>query len=235
MAEESATIDAGNSGAPTLREAGEDLCKRFVEALPVTGVSISVIGGAGQSTIGVSDQVAARVEELQFELGEGPHREALQTGQPVLVPDARVEQQSRWPVFAAAVRELEVGALFAFPLVMGAVTIGVVDMYRSAPGALNVGAVSKALSLSASTAGPASRLAARSADQDALTAGMAIPEMRREVHQATGMILAQLETTATEAFSRLQAHAFSSGQTIQYVAHEVVMRRLDFRGAEGSR
>jgi GAF domain-containing protein len=230
MVDESAPIDAENSGSATPREAGEDLCKRFVELLPVTGVSISVIGGAGQSTIGASDPVAARVEELQFELGEGPHREALNTGQPVLVPDIRAGEHSRWPVFGAAVHELEVGALFAFPLVMGAVTIGVVDMYRSTPGALNVGTVSRALSLAASTAGAASRLAARSADQDAPTTGMAVPEMRREVHQATGMVLVQLETTATEAFSRLQAHAFSSGRTIQYVAHEVVMRRLDFRG-----
>lgn len=230
MVDESAPIDASTPNSGTRREAGEDLCTRFVELLPVTGVSISVIAGTGQSTIGASDPVATRVEELQFELGEGPHWEALRTGQPVLVPEIRTGEHSRWPVFAAAVRELEVGALFAFPLIMGAVTIGVVDMYHSAPGTLDVSTVSRALSLAASTAGAASRLAARSAGQDAPTTGATVPEMRREVHQATGMILAQLETTATEAFSRLQAHAFSSGRTIQYVAHEVVMRRLDFRG-----
>lgn len=230
MVDESAPIDAEDSGSATPREAGEDLCQRFVELLPVTGVSISVISGSGQSTIGASDPTAARVEELQFELGEGPHSEALHTGQPVLIPDIRAGEHPRWPVFVAAVRELEVGALFAFPLVMGAVTIGVVDMYRSAPGALDVDMASRALSLASSTAGPALRLAARSADQDAPTAGRAVPEMRREVHQATGMILVQLGTNATDAFSRLQAHAFSSGRTIQYVAHEVVMRRLDFRG-----
>lgn len=229
MIDESARIDAENSGTAPPRQAGEDLCKRFVELLPVTGVSISVIGRSGQSTIGASDPIAARVEEMQFELGEGPHKEALRTGQPVLVPEMRGRDHSRWPVFGAAARELEIGALFAFPLVMGAVTIGVVDMYRSTPGTLDTRAVSVALSLAASTAGPASRLAAQSAGQDAPTTGVAVPEIRREVHQATGMILVQLEMTATEAFSRLQAHAFSSGRTIQYVAHEVVMRRLDFR------
>lgn len=56
-----------------------------------------------------------------------------------------------------------------------------------------------------------------------------VPELRREVHQATGMVLAQLGLSATEAFSRLQAHAFFSGYTVEYVAREVVMRRLDFR------
>jgi AmiR/NasT family two-component response regulator len=55
------------------------------------------------------------------------------------------------------------------------------------------------------------------------------PELRREVHQATGMVLVQLDTNATYAFFRLRAHAYSSGQTLQDVAHQVVTRRLDFR------
>jgi AmiR/NasT family two-component response regulator len=53
--------------------------------------------------------------------------------------------------------------------------------------------------------------------------------MRREVHQATGMILAQLNVPATEAFFRLRAHAFATGRTVQDVAHDVVTRILDFR------
>ncbi|HEY5222415.1 MAG TPA: GAF and ANTAR domain-containing protein [Microbacteriaceae bacterium] len=229
MTDDTAPINAEKPGAATPRDTGEGLCSSFVELLSVTGVSISVIGGSGQSTIGASDQVAARMEELQFELGEGPHWTALRTGQPVLVPDLHEAAHSQWPVFGAAALELGIGALFAFPLIMGAVTIGVVDLYRSSPGTMDSGTVSRALSLTALTAGPALRLAGRSAGQDAPTNGMMVPEMRREVHQATGMVLAQLEMSATEAFSRLQAHAFSRGRTVQYVAHEVVMRRLNFR------
>ncbi|WP_139417792.1 GAF and ANTAR domain-containing protein [Agromyces laixinhei] len=204
------------------------LCARFIELLPVQGVSISVVGAPAHSTIGASDTVAARAEELQFELGEGPHWEALRGGQAVLVPDLDERDQS-WPVFGAAVRELGVGALFAFPMFMGAVTVGVVDMYRSTPGGLDARAIATARTLAASTAGAALRLAARSASEDSVARGALTPEMRREVHQATGMILAQLQVTATEAFSRLQAHAYSTGQTVEFVAHEVVARRLSFR------
>lgn len=231
MVDEGASDDTKTSADQSPRGAGEDLCVPFVDLLPVTGVSISVIGGPGrQSTIGASDAVAARTEELQFELGEGPHWEALRTGRPVLVSDVREEGHADWPMFGAAVLEIGVGALFAFPLVMGAVTIGVVDMYRSSPGALGAGAIAQALALAGSAAGPALRLAARSAVEENPADAEIVPEMRREVHQATGMILVQLEITATEAFFRLRAHAYSSGQTVQYVAHEVVMRRLDFRG-----
>ena len=58
---------------------------------------------------------------------------------------------------------------------------------------------------------------------------MVTPAMRREVHQATGMILVQLDTTATIAYSRLQAYAFANGRTVQDVARDVVRRHLSFR------
>jgi AmiR/NasT family two-component response regulator len=54
------------------------------------------------------------------------------------------------------------------------------------------------------------------------------PAMRREVHQATGMVQAQLEVSATEAFSRLRAHAYSAERPIEDVARDVVRRELDF-------
>jgi AmiR/NasT family two-component response regulator len=57
--------------------------------------------------------------------------------------------------------------------------------------------------------------------------------MRREVHQATGMLTVQLDVTATEAFLRLRAHSFATGRAIQDVAHDVVARVLDFRDLAG--
>jgi hypothetical protein len=55
-----------------------------------------------------------------------------------------------------------------------------------------------------------------------------MPALRREVHQATGMILVQLDTSATVAYSRLQAYAFANGQSVQAVAHDVVTGKLTF-------
>ena len=207
---------------------GVELCSPFVELLPISGASISVFDEAGhQSTICASDAVAARVEELQFSLGEGPHWETLRTGQPTLVPDLMGVQHHEWPIFSAAMIDLRVGALFAFPLSMGAVIVGVVDLYRVTPGRLAPGAVSTALSLAGTVAGPAARSAVRSAEDEVPPATTA-PEMRRVVHQATGMLLVQLNTTATDAFFRLKAHAFAADRSLEDVAHDVVLRRIDF-------
>ncbi|MEO6942586.1 MAG: GAF and ANTAR domain-containing protein [Terrimesophilobacter sp.] len=207
-----------------------DLCSRFLGLYPITGASISVIDEAGNhSTICASDDTAAKLEEMQFDVGEGPHWEALHTGRPALVPNLQSGDTSAWPIFSEAVRQTEIGAVFAFPLNMGAVTIGVVDLYCSSSGNLSTSALSTALSLARSVTLPAARLAIRSAHAEAAstTTGTA-PELRRVVHQATGMILVQLNVNATEAFLVLRAHAFSSGRTVHDVAQDVVARRLDF-------
>lgn len=217
--------DAGD--ARQLSGRRESLCARFVDRLAVTGASITVFDAVGhQSTICSTDAVASAVEELQFTMGEGPHWLALHTGRPVLVPDVR-HQQAEWPAIGPAVCDAGVGALFAFPLLIGAATVGVVDLYRSTSGKLSAHDVSTAASLAGSVAGPAVRQAIRAADEAAPPELDVVPEMRREVQQATGMLLAQLNVTATEAFLRLRAYAFSSGRPVQDVARDVIGYRLD--------
>ncbi|CAN5398376.1 GAF domain-containing protein [soil metagenome] len=212
------------------RWAEDDLCRPFVELLPVTGVSISLIGRLSRRvTVCSSDSVAAQLEGLQFDLGEGPQWAVMKSGAASFSADLSPANTTEWPVFAAAAARLGAAALFAFPITMGAVTVGVIDLYRTTPGPLDREAVSLARALATRAAGPAVQAAIRSAEQDNATESAGSPTMRREVHQATGMILMQLETTATEAFSLLRAHAFVSGRTVEDVAKDVVARLLDFR------
>lgn len=130
--------DGTGSGAGSMAE-GLDagLCKGFVESLAISGAAISVFSGLSPATmVCASDAVAARIDELQFDLGEGPRWEALQTRRPVLLPDVRRGPHAAWPVFAEFLLELEVSALFVFPLVLGALDIGVAELYRSESGPL---------------------------------------------------------------------------------------------------
>jgi hypothetical protein len=201
----------------------------FLAALPITGASISVLDNERwQSTVGTSDSLAAQLDELQFDLGEGPRWECLKTARPVLVPHVDPTSGASWPMFDMAVRALEVGALFAFPLHVGAAVVGVVDMYRSTPGTLDRAAIGRATAIADGIALRAVRLAVGGADNDRSLDTSRNPAMRREVHQATGMILIQLDTSATEAFSRLRAHAFSSGRSMLDVSRDVLAHRIDF-------
>ena len=48
------------------------------------------------------------------------------------------------------------------------------------------------------------------------------------IHQATGMIAAQLDDTVANALARLRASAFTSGRPMYDVAQDVVERRVRF-------
>jgi hypothetical protein len=208
---------------------GGYLCRPFLTALPITGASVTVISSAGlQSTLGSSDPVAARIDELQFELGEGPQWLAAASGVMVQIPDVASDTHYGWPVFAAAISELQIGAIFCVPMKMGAVTLGAATLYRAKPGVLSEDQQTSALAIASAIASTAVQGAMWSARDDAPAESAAMPALRREVHQATGMILVQLDSTATIAYSRLQAYAFANGRTVQSVAHDVVTRNLTF-------
>jgi hypothetical protein len=213
--------------APRIDAAG--LCAPFVTALHVSGVSISVFDANGnQSTICSSNRIAARGEALQFELGEGPHWEALGTNAPVLCPDLAAEGSAKWPMFGRAALEIGMAAVYAFPMKMGAVRVGVVDMYSAIPRHLDDHQIALAASMANRTAAPAARYATNAANSSLMSEHELAPALRREVHQATGMVQAQLDVNATEAFARLRAHAYTSGRSIGDVARDVVGRHLDF-------
>lgn len=198
-------------------------------ALFVNGASVSVFDSGGrQSTICATDSVSARAESLQFELGEGPHWEALRSGRPVLSPDIRASSAPLWPMFSQAAVGLGIGAVFAFPMKIGAAVVGVVDLYCLAPRRLDSHQVSLASSMANRIAADAVRIATNSANDAVATEHPMAPALRREVHQATGMIQVQLNVTATEAFTRLRGRAFSTSTPIERLAKDVVAGLVNF-------
>ena len=206
-----------------------NLAAPFLDLLPISGVAILVFDEGGQqSTIYSSDRTSARLEEIQFDLGEGPVRDAFLSSETRQIADVRSGTNAEWPLFVDALSDLPVAAIVAVPLVMGAACIGVALCYRSTFGEFDQGEHETASALGRAIAGPALRTAIRLAREG--SQGEAGPpiELRRDVHQATGMVLAQLEVSATEAFARMRAYAFSSGRSLREISHEVLTHRLDF-------
>lgn len=163
-----------------------------------------------------------------MELGEGPGVEAGKTG-PTLVADLSASDSlARWPVFAPAAALAGARAMFALPLAVGAIRLGVLDLYRVRAGGLDGDLLSDALLLADTacamllddgSAGP--RLAGGAPERAAL--------QHPEVHQATGMLIVQLGVSAAVALVRLRAYAYAHERRLQDVASDVVARRLRFR------
>lgn len=211
----------------TLLDRLVELC---VELLSMAGAAIAVIGdGQHRGAVAASDARTKQVDDLQFELGEGPCIGVGSTMAPLLEPDLSTAL-GQWPAFAPAAIALGVNAAFVFPLRIGAVQVGALSLYREEAGDLTADVVRDATAL----AHLATHLLL---ELEAETPPGALPERldevlahRTEVHQATGMVAAQLDTHVSIALGRLRAHAWANGETIESVAADVVARRLRFDG-----
>lgn len=239
--EDNADSSAAPPAHPDSAAVGWGLCEAFMTELPVSGAVISIVDAGGRrSTISATDPVAARLDELDLELGTGPLSDAISLLAPQLYADVR--QGALNPIMGAHLERLDIRAVFALPVTMGAVTVGVVGLYRTTPGTLSPEEVRLAGNLARALAVPAVRAALTMAGREGPTAGSdqgpaAAPELRREVHQATGMISAQLDVSTTEAFARLRAFAMSSERSISAIARDVVdgvVNFLDLDSADGS-
>lgn len=211
------------------------MCARFLDELPVTGAAVSVFGGAVPETVVcATDGLAARLDELQFDLGEGPRWQAARTRLPVLEARIREVEHPLWPIFHSALMDTEVAALYVFPLTLGAIDVGMVELYSTTPEVLDRTDRAQALVLANQAAWKLlDRLlrvqeSTANGSAETETAASASPLSRREIHQATGMVLVQMNVTPTEALLLLRAHAFSHGKSVRVIAGDVVARRLQF-------
>jgi ANTAR domain/GAF domain len=206
-------------------------CAALVANVGADGAGVTVmVSPTVRETIHATDPIAAELEEWQLSYGQGPCVDAFADGGPVLVGDLdQPAYAERWPVFTPAARSSGVRALFALPLQVGGIRLGVLDLYRATPGPLSPSDFADALAY-ADAVGTLLLDAGHGGSVDTP------PDWRRddptgyqaEVHQATGMIVAQLGVRADEAFARLRGYAYAHDRRLGDVARDVLQRRLRF-------
>lgn len=213
---------------------GSRVAVRHVGAAMITATGVGsaavtvTLGATTRETVYASDQVAGTLEELALILGEGPGVDAV-TGGPALVADlAAKECLARWPTFAPAAIQTGVRAAFALPLQVGAIRLGVIDLYRAQPGGLDREQVADALLL----ADTACTLLLNAAHDTRPHVNGYRPDeagpLHPEVHQATGMITVLLGVSPAVALLRLRGYAYANDRRLRDVAADVVARRLRF-------
>ncbi len=207
----------------------EHVCAAMLSETGVNGATATVTLHDGtRETLHASDAIASDLAELALTLGEGPSLDAG-AGGPVLVADlASAGSSARWPVFAPAALTMGARATFALPMQVGGIRLGVIDLNRGRPGPLTPEQIGDALLL----ADTACAVLIDSAQDISRIADRGEPEQMRlqhpEVHQATGMVIAQLGVTAAVALVRLRAYAYANERRLRDVARDVVARRIRF-------
>ena len=118
----------------------EDLLRDCCDDARLDGAGVTVVSSGGlREPVYATDVAANALARLQLSLGEGPSVDCASSGTPVLVPDLDDEDDrvmDRWPFFRHGARALGVRAVFAFPIRIGAIWLGGVDLHRRRPGPL---------------------------------------------------------------------------------------------------
>ena len=205
------------------------LCAVCAEATEMSGAGIMLMSGdLSQGSVCTTDKVSALIEELQYTLGQGPCIDAYHGERPVAEPALDDPAQPRWPAFTPPVVAAGARAVFGFPLSVGAVRLGALNLYRDRPGPLTADQHADALVMADVAARVVIDAQAKAPPGSIATNLEAGANFQFVVHQAAGMIAVQLGVSVTEALIRLRAHAFADERRLPDVAAEVVDGRLRF-------
>jgi len=220
-----ALLSAGGEAPPATAR----LCDVCAEVTAMSGAGIMLMSeDVALGSVCTTNEVSELIEDLQFTLGEGPCVDAYNQGRPVLEPDLADPEMPRWLAFSPRALAANARAVFGFPLQVGAVRLGALNLYRDRPGplgddqhadALVMADVATRFVLATQAHAPLDTVA------EELEAGA---NFHLVEHQASGMVSAQLGVTVGDALIRLRAHAFSHDMALIDVAQAVVDRRLRF-------
>ncbi|MDQ1372817.1 MAG: hypothetical protein QOJ09_155 [Actinomycetota bacterium] len=220
-----ALLTADGAVTPT----SERLCRVSAEVTAMSGAGIMLMAGdVPRGSLGATDAVSTTIEDLQFSLGEGPCLDAYHQRRPVLEPDLQTPSTPRWPAFTPGAIEAGARAIFGFPLQVGVIRLGALNLYRDASGPLSdeqhadacvMADVAARAVIDMQAQAPSGLLAAE------LEAGA---NFQIVVHQASGMVSVQLGIPVGDALVRLRGYAFANDCGLTDVASRVVQRSLRF-------
>lgn len=190
------------------------LCEACVDILRAQGGALTVSATPGErlgvSTPGTFEQL----EPLQEVLGEGPVHQAMAEDRVVVM---RVDGgTSSYPVFSQLAGAVggEV-TLYAVPMRAGGRVVGVFSLYVTADPSTRS---QEDLQFLADAVGASLLGDVESLDWTE----------KAQIHQATGMVIAQLRVPPDDALAVIRAHAFARSTSLQSVAEDVLDRRLTF-------
>jgi hypothetical protein len=200
--------------APRAVVALHGLCRELTERLGLLGAAVNLTSGQGSAgVVAASDDRCRQLDEMQFSAGEGPCYDAVRRSRPVLTPDLAADGTAQWPGFTATALAAGVRGVFAFPLQVGAMCLGVLDVYAARSGSL--GEVQVATALRYARAATAILLDGSPGLADAI-------DNRAEIYQAQGMVMVARAVGAAEALVRMRAHAFARDLPLLAVALEIL-------------
>lgn len=213
------TLAALDAGLPTPAR----LCEAGRRMLGGDGAGLTIGRAAASSVLLHStDAVTAEIDDLQEVTGDGPSVRAVASREVVVLTVEETDGEAGVFVDRLATTGFR-GTVIAVPLLVQSAVVGVLVTHRRGgerPDDRSTGTFLGA------TFGPA--LLHDQLGQSP-ESGPDPWERRAVVHQATGMVVAQVGVGAADALALLRGQAFARNLHLNDVAREIVDRRINFR------
>jgi GAF domain-containing protein len=172
------------------------------------------------ATVACSDPLASEVDEVQYQLDEGPCLHAMRTGDRVSIDDTA--GRAWWPQFEAAAQARGIRSCLALPLVADGKPVGALNLYARGVAAFGPSQVHRAENLAENASGALSlmlRLASYSELTDQLRSSLT---SRAVIYQALGVIMAQERCTQARAFEMLRGASQNGNVKLRDIAGAIV-------------
>jgi GAF domain-containing protein len=183
--------------------------------------SITLIKGDKAYTAAHHGDMALAADELQYAKGNGPCMDAGRGGVLLRIDDVRTEE--RWPDYVAHVQQVGVRSSLSVPLPYQGTTIGALNMYSTKPEAF---ATPQALEAGLETAEVVAVAVANAEahwqlSEQARHLRLAM-ESRAVIEQAKGVLMAQRQLTAEQAFEVLREASQRYNRKLRDIAVGIV-------------
>jgi GAF domain-containing protein len=197
------------------------LCIDSVTLLPVDAAGLMLSDQRGTlRVVSSSTEQAHFVELFQLQANEGPCLDCFRTSRQVVSAD--LGNEAHWPRFVAHARQAGYRSVHALPLRLRSETIGVLNLFGRAPGALPPHALRVGQALAdVATIGILQERALRR--QEVLAEQLqAALNSRVIIEQAKGMLAERGRIDLEQAFTLLRSHARAHQQRLSDLARDVV-------------
>jgi GAF domain-containing protein len=173
-------------------------------------------------TVACSDPVAARVDEVQYELDDGPCLHAMRDGQVVRIEDTA--DKASWPDFEVRAESHGIRSCLALPLSAEGRPVGALNLYARAASAFGPVEAQRAEDFAENAAGAltlAMRLASHAALIEQLRSSLV---SRAVIDQALGIVMATEHCTRDRAFAILRSASQNTNVKLRDIASAIVTR-----------
>ncbi|QIK75973.1 GAF and ANTAR domain-containing protein [Nocardioides piscis] len=188
--------------------------------VPGTHCGITLRRDGQIATVAHSDEVAMRMDEIQYIHGRGPCLEAIHQGTRIEVPDMSAE--TRWGDYPGYALSNGIHSVVSLPLTIDGHTRGALNIFVTSPHAFNTADITRAEAFTAQAATALTillRHASHTVLDDELREALAT---RAVIDQALGILMVTRKISAHDAFELLRHTSQNTNRKVSTIAAELI-------------